>query len=188
MFFYSGWQEQNNKCTTQTLHFNKWFFIRLVHKIKIMVMKKYKIEADWPMTIYGCSTVWLPIHVKVNCLTNNQNNHWLSGQNIILGCLKEWRNGIILKIKGLEQVSPLVYLKLNIKLYRQIKNIILPWCAESYWVDLLEYNYQGFLADQERIVLLIRVRVLEYFCVVRMKRNYIYVRWNSCWVVGSCFL
>lgn len=68
--------------------------------IRTRRMKKYRIEASWPMAIKGCSTGWPPIHVRVRrSATKSQNKHWLSGRNIIPRCLDVWRAGIMAKIK-----------------------------------------------------------------------------------------
>lgn len=34
--------------------------------IKVIMIRKYIIEAVWPMAMNGCSTGWPPIHVRVN--------------------------------------------------------------------------------------------------------------------------
>lgn len=46
------------------------------------------MEASWPMMMNGCSTGWLPIHVRMNRLaTSVQNRTWESGRNVIERCL-----------------------------------------------------------------------------------------------------
>lgn len=53
--------------------------------IMTRIMRKYKIEASWPMMMNGCSTGCPPIHVRVNrSATKIQNKHWLIGRNIRL--------------------------------------------------------------------------------------------------------
>lgn len=53
--------------------------------IRTRIIVKYKIEANCPMMINGCSTGWPPIHVRVKrSATRIQNMHWLSGRNIRL--------------------------------------------------------------------------------------------------------
>lgn len=74
--------------------------MRLVNGIITIIIRKYRIDANCPIIIYGCSTGWPPIHVRVRrSATNNQNKHWLKGRNIMLRCLEVWRRGIIIKIR-----------------------------------------------------------------------------------------
>lgn len=43
----------------------------------------------------GCSTGWLPTHVRISRLaTSVQNRIWERGRNVIERCLDLWRNGI----------------------------------------------------------------------------------------------
>lgn len=72
----------------EDLHLRRWFSIRPAIGIKMRMMEKYRIEASWPMTMYGCSTGWPPIHVSViRSVTRIQNRHWLRGRNNRLRCL-----------------------------------------------------------------------------------------------------
>lgn len=74
--------------------------MRLVRGISTRIMEKYRIDASWPMIIYGCSTGWPPIHVRVNrSATNSQNRHWLRGRKVMLRCLEVWRIGTIMRIR-----------------------------------------------------------------------------------------
>lgn len=46
------------------------------------------MEASWPMMMNGCSTGWLPTHVKMNRLaTRIQNKSWERGRKVIARCL-----------------------------------------------------------------------------------------------------
>lgn len=48
----------------------------LVNGMITIMIRKYKIDANCPMMIYGCSTGCPPIHVKViRSATSNQNKH-----------------------------------------------------------------------------------------------------------------
>lgn len=50
--------------------------------------------------MYGSSTGWLPIQVRINRSdTSSQKPHWLIGRNAILRCFEVCREGIINKIK-----------------------------------------------------------------------------------------
>lgn len=61
---------------------------------------KYIKDAIWPINKYGCSTGFLPIHVKIkNIIINIQNNNWFNGKNIFDLILLYIVNGIIIKIK-----------------------------------------------------------------------------------------
>lgn len=63
--------------------------MRLVSGIITIIIRKYKIDANCPMIIYGCSTGCPPIHVRVSkSATNSQNRHWLKGRKVILRCLE----------------------------------------------------------------------------------------------------
>lgn len=74
--------------TTKTLHFKSLFSIRLTVGISTKIRKKYKIDANWPTMMYGCSTGWPPIHVRVRrSAIRVQNKSWLKGRNIMLRCL-----------------------------------------------------------------------------------------------------
>lgn len=53
--------------------------------IRTRMIRKYRIEASWPIIINGCSTGCPPIHVRVKrSATRIQNRHWLIGRNIKL--------------------------------------------------------------------------------------------------------
>ena len=68
--------------------------------IRINRMAKYRMEAIWPMIIKGCSTGCPPIHVSViRSAVRSQNEHWLSGRNIIPRCLDVWSIGISARIR-----------------------------------------------------------------------------------------
>lgn len=68
--------------------------------IRIRMSRKYMIDANCPMMIYGCSTGCPPIHVSVNrSATKIQKMHWLIGRNIMLRCLDVWSAGISTKIR-----------------------------------------------------------------------------------------
>lgn len=48
----------------------------LVIGINTRMIRKYKMEASWPMTMNGCSTGCPPIHVSVmRSATSIQNRH-----------------------------------------------------------------------------------------------------------------
>lgn len=52
-------------------------------------------EASWPIMMKGCSTGWLPIHVRiVRLATKVQNRSWERGRKVIARCLDLWRRGI----------------------------------------------------------------------------------------------
>lgn len=68
--------------------------------IRTKIMRKYRIEANWPIIIYGCSTGCPPIHVRVNrSATRIQNRHWLIGRNIKLRWADVWSRGRRIRIK-----------------------------------------------------------------------------------------
>ena len=47
------------------------------------------------MMMKGCSTGWLPTHVRMKRLaTSVQNKSWESGRKVIVRCLDLWRKGI----------------------------------------------------------------------------------------------
>lgn len=74
--------------TTKTLHFKSLFSMRLTVGISTRIKRKYRMDANWPTMMYGCSTGWPPIHVKVRrSATRVQNRSWLKGRNIMLRCL-----------------------------------------------------------------------------------------------------
>lgn len=51
-------------------------------------------EASWPMIMNGCSTGWLPIHVRIRRLvTSVQNRIWEMGRNVIDRCLDMCNRG-----------------------------------------------------------------------------------------------
>lgn len=100
MFSFSGLQDRRNRYTTETLHFKRWFSMRLVRGISSRIMEKYRMDASCPMIMYGCSTGWPPIHVRVSrSATKSQNKHWLRGRKVILRCLEVWRIGTIIRIR-----------------------------------------------------------------------------------------
>lgn len=46
------------------------------------------------MMMNGCSTGWLPTHVRTRRLaTSAQNRSWESGRNVIVRCFDLWRKG-----------------------------------------------------------------------------------------------
>lgn len=52
------------------------------------------IEASWPMMIKGCSTGWLPTHVRMNRFAVRvQNSSWDRGRKVIVRCLDLWSSG-----------------------------------------------------------------------------------------------
>lgn len=52
-------------------------------------------EAIWPMMMNGCSTGWLPIHVRMRRLAIRvQNRSWEKGRKVIVRCLDLWRRGM----------------------------------------------------------------------------------------------
>lgn len=52
-------------------------------------------EASWPMMMNGCSTGWLPTHVRMRRLAARvQNRSWERGRKVIVRCLDLWRKGI----------------------------------------------------------------------------------------------
>ena len=52
-------------------------------------------EASWPIMMKGCSTGWLPTHVRIMRLaTRAQNRSWERGRKVIVRCLDLWRRGI----------------------------------------------------------------------------------------------
>ena len=68
--------------------------------MRIMIRRKYEIDAIWPMMMNGCSTGCPPIQVRVIRLAVRiQNRVWEIGRNIRLRCLDVWRNGIMRRIK-----------------------------------------------------------------------------------------
>lgn len=51
-------------------------------------------DAVWPIRMNGCSTGWLPIHVRMSRLaTRVQNSIWERGRNVIARCLDLCRRG-----------------------------------------------------------------------------------------------
>lgn len=51
-------------------------------------------EASWPMMMNGCSTGWLPTHVRMRRLAARvQNRSWERGRKVIVRCLDLWRSG-----------------------------------------------------------------------------------------------
>ena len=49
---------------------------------------KYRMDATWPITMYGCSTGIPPIHVKINIsATRVQNRNWVTGRKVSPRCL-----------------------------------------------------------------------------------------------------
>ena len=52
------------------------------------------------MMMNGCSTGWLPIHVRMRRLaTRVQNRSWEMGRKVIVRCLDLWRKGIRNRIR-----------------------------------------------------------------------------------------
>lgn len=52
-------------------------------------------EASWPMIMKGCSTGWLPIHVRMRRLAiRSQNSSWEMGRKVIVRCLDLWSMGV----------------------------------------------------------------------------------------------
>lgn len=41
---------------------------------RIRRIRKYEKEAIWPMMMKGCSTGWLPIHVRISRLATRSQN------------------------------------------------------------------------------------------------------------------
>ena len=81
------------------LHFKRLFSMVLATGISTRIRRKYIIDANCPIIIYGYSTGCPPIHVSVNrSATKIQNRHWLIGQNIMLHCLEVWSIGIRTRI------------------------------------------------------------------------------------------
>lgn len=77
MFSFSGLQDQYTYCTTKTyLHFRRLFSIVLAIGIRTRISRKYMIDANCPIIMYGCSTGCPPIHVSVSkSATRIQNRH-----------------------------------------------------------------------------------------------------------------
>ena len=72
----------------------------LVIGINTRMIRKYKMEASWPMMMNGCSTGCPPIHVSVmRSATSIQNRHCLSGRNIMPRCLDVCSMGIKIRIR-----------------------------------------------------------------------------------------
>ena len=68
--------------------------------MRIMIRRKYEIDATWPMMMNGCSTGWPPIQVRVIRLAVRiQNRICEIGRNIRLRCLDVWRSGMMRRIK-----------------------------------------------------------------------------------------
>lgn len=58
-------------------------------------IKKYNVEAIWPMVTNGSSTGWPPIHVKIRVLAMKaQKKSLVIGRNMRLRCFDVWRMGI----------------------------------------------------------------------------------------------
>lgn len=69
--------------------------MRLATGISTKIRRKYKIDASWPTVMYGCSTGWPPIHVRIRkSAIKVQNRSWLRGRNIMLRCLDVWSIGM----------------------------------------------------------------------------------------------
>lgn len=74
--------------------------MRLVRGMSTRIMEKYRMDASWPIMIYGCSTGCPPIHVRViRSATSSQNRHWLRGRKVMLRCLEVCKIGTIIRIK-----------------------------------------------------------------------------------------
>lgn len=56
MFSFFGLQDQGILYTTKTLHLRRRFSMMPEMGIRIRRVKKYRIEASWPMVIKGYST------------------------------------------------------------------------------------------------------------------------------------
>lgn len=101
MFSFFGLQDQCIKYTTKTcLHFRRLFSMALATGMSTRISRKYMIDANCPMIMYGCSTGCPPIHVSVNkSATKIQKTHWLIGRNIMLRCLDVWSVGTSTRIR-----------------------------------------------------------------------------------------
>jgi len=76
------------------------FSIRAERGISVMIVRKYMMDAVWPIVMKGYSTGWPPIHVSVNrSATRVQNRIWVMGRNPMLCCFDRWRVGIIIRIR-----------------------------------------------------------------------------------------
>ena len=60
--------------TTKTLHFRNLFSMRLVTGINTRIKRKYKMNANCPIIIYGCSTGCPPSHVSVSKFATSTQN------------------------------------------------------------------------------------------------------------------
>lgn len=57
-------------------------------------------EANWPIIMKGCSTGWLPTHVRISRLvTRIQNISWDKGRKVIVRCFDLCKNGIRNRIR-----------------------------------------------------------------------------------------
>jgi hypothetical protein len=84
----------------RTLHLSILFSIRLAVGMRMRMMKKYRIDAVWPIMMNGGSTGCPPIHVRVRrSAASAQNRHWLIGRNIRLRCFDVWSSGKAIRIR-----------------------------------------------------------------------------------------
>lgn len=59
------------------------------------MIAKYVNEASCPMIMNGCSTGWLPTHVRIRMLaTRVQNRIWEIGRKVIERSLDVWSSGM----------------------------------------------------------------------------------------------
>lgn len=76
-------------------------------------LRKYKIDASWPMMRNECLTGCPPTHINVSrsATSSSQNKHWLRGQNIMLCCFDIWTVGLIarIRIEILELIHHITY-------------------------------------------------------------------------------
>lgn len=81
-------------------HFIRWFSIFAAAGIRTRKIRKYVVEAIWPMIIKGCSTGCPPIQVRIIMFEiNNQNRICDGGRNMFPRCLEAWSSGTTIKIR-----------------------------------------------------------------------------------------
>jgi hypothetical protein len=114
-----GLQDQSNVYTIRTLHLSILFSIRQAVGMRTRMMRKYRMDAIWPMMMNGGSTGCPPIYVRERrSAVSAQNKHWLIGRNIRFHCLDVWRRGKAAKIRmdNTRPMTPLSLLRIGCRI------------------------------------------------------------------------
>lgn len=76
------------------------FSSQLAVGMRIRNSEKYKIEANWPMVVYGGSTGIPPIQVRmITSAIKVQNRNWLKGRKVRLRCFDMCRRGTAMRTR-----------------------------------------------------------------------------------------